>query len=87
MNTSANPSGRVWRINERCSALWPEKTYYDLYENTEYSSIWICHEHKSNTWTLNHPGQVLGPFASFQEAEEHVVTLAVIRRFQWAGTQ
>jgi hypothetical protein len=77
-----------WRLNnsQAIRDTFPRFKYYDLFVNNKYQSIWIREDSATGVFELAKAGTAdyIGPFSSIQEAEDHLIVLDVIDRFERA---
>lgn len=74
-----------WRRNTRLDTTFPTQRYYDLFVDGEYQHVWVRHDMTADKYYLgNYYSDAIGEFDSIQDAEDHLVVLQVIRRFERA---
>ena len=72
-----------WRLNERLSSVFPEDKYYDLHVGNVYQNVWI-RETAGRFCLASYKHDNLGDFDSIQDAEDHLIVLNVVERFERA---
>lgn len=74
-----------WRLNNGLSGAYPHSKFYDLFVGGEYQHCWVRHDMTADKYYLgNYYSDAIGEFDSIQDAEDHLVVLQVIRRFERA---
>jgi len=76
-------SRHEWRLN-RAMSNGPQ-SYYDLFVNGQYQHVWIRKDVRTGKFYLgNYKHDAIGPFDSIQNAEESLIVMDVIARFEKA---
>ena len=59
--------------------------YHDLFVDGQYQHVWIRKDVRTGKFYLgNYKNDAVGEFDTFQEAEDHLIVLDVIDRFERA---
>lgn len=74
-----------WRLNNGLSGAYPHSKFYDLFVDGQYQHVWVREDVRTNKFYLgDYEHDSAGEFDSIQDAEDHLVVLQVIRRFERA---
>lgn len=84
--TSTSKPRHEWRRNVGVAHAFPTHRFYDLYVGDQYQHTWLREDTLTGKFDLARAGmtEYIGEFGSIQDAEDHLIALDVVERFERA---